>query len=74
MREYTIFTDSTCDLSPELYAENGLEVFTMYFTLDGKEYPDGYPAEGEDMTLTGVFDWYEENGFVFPVLRRAELT
>ena len=30
MRDYTIFTDSTCDLSPEMYAENGLEVFTMY--------------------------------------------
>ena len=29
MRDYTIFTDSTCDLLPEMYRENGLKVFTM---------------------------------------------
>ncbi len=53
MRDYTIFTDSTCDLAPEMYPENGLEVFTMYFTLDGVEYPD------DGKTLAG-HDFYQK--------------
>ena len=57
MRDYTIFTDSTCDLAPEMYTENGLEVFTMYFSMDGREYPDdGKTLAGHDFYHFGMFD------------------
>ncbi len=49
MRDYTIFTDSTCDLLPEMYSEYGLSVFTMTFTIDGVEYPDdGHTLAGHE--------------------------
>ena len=48
---------------------NGIE-----FELgDGKTYPEDYPLPEEDMTVVGVFDWYVENDYTFPVLREAEL-
>ena len=53
MRDYTIFTDSTCDLLPEMYRENGLKVFTMKFLIDGVEYPD------DGVTLAG-HDFYQK--------------
>ena len=36
-------------------------------------YPDDYPVPGEEITVTGTFDTYEENGYTYCVLREAEL-
>ncbi|NMA08425.1 MAG: DegV family protein [Clostridiales bacterium] len=52
MRDYTIFTDSTCDLTPEMYAENGLECLRMVFTVSGRDYED------DCVTLAG-HDFYQ---------------
>ena len=40
MREYLFLTDSTCDLTPEVYEANGIERFMLHFYLNDKEYPD----------------------------------
>ena len=48
---------------------NGIE-----FTLEGEpEYPQGYPELGSEITVTGTFDKYEENGFYYITLRNAHL-
>lgn len=48
---------------------NGIE-----FVLEGEpEYPFGYPEVGEEITVTGIFDTYEENGFYYITLRDAHL-
>lgn len=36
-----ITSDSTCDLSREFLAENGVELFPLYVTKDGKSFRDG---------------------------------
>jgi hypothetical protein len=49
--------------------QNGIE-----FVLEGEpEYPFGYPEIGEEITVTGIFDTYEENGFYYITLRDAHL-
>ncbi|MEA4824042.1 MAG: DegV family protein [Clostridiaceae bacterium] len=53
MRDYTIFTDSTCDLTPAMYRENGLKVFMMTFSIDDVDYPD------DGVTLAG-HDFYQK--------------
>ena len=40
MNDYTIFTDSTCDLPPSMYAQNDLSYLQFSFTLDDKTYSD----------------------------------
>ena len=48
---------------------NGIE-----FDLgEGKNYPEDYPLPERDMMVVGVFDWYVENDYTFPVLRDAEI-
>lgn len=41
---------------------------------DDYTYPDDYPEDGTMITVTGVFDTYEEAGATYAVLRDAELT
>nr|MCR5273394.1 hypothetical protein [Lachnospiraceae bacterium] len=36
-------------------------------------YPDDYPEVGDEITVVGVFDTYEENGYKYAVLREASL-
>ena len=44
------------------------------FVLDGEHaYPDDYPETGTEITVTGVFDSYEENGTVYVQLLHAEI-
>lgn len=49
---------------------NGIE-----FVLEGEpQYPEGYPELGEEITVTGTFDTYEENGYYYVTLRKAHLS
>ncbi len=36
-------------------------------------YPDDYPPLNTELTVTGVFNTYEENGFMYVELRDAEV-
>ena len=44
---------------------------------DSYKFPDDYPSPGDDITVTGVFDTYQEesggNTYTYLVLRNAEL-
>ena len=46
MCNYVLFTDSTCDLTPELVQELDLQVLPMNFLLDGRSYRN-YPDNRE---------------------------
>lgn len=49
--------------------QNGIE-----FVLDGEHvYPDDYPELGSVITVTGVFDTYEDGGYTYCTLRTAKL-
>ena len=43
------------------------------FTVDGYSYPDDYPDEGTFITVTGVFDTYQEGNYTYCTLRNAEM-
>lgn len=43
------------------------------FTLDGKEYPTDYPAEGAEITVVGTLDRYYEGENFHLTLRSAKL-
>lgn len=44
------------------------------FVLAGdKKYPDDYPAKGEEICVTGVFDTYQEGENTYYTLKDAEL-
>lgn len=44
------------------------------FTLvDGYKYPDDYPEVGGNLTVTGVFETYEEDGYYYCRLKDATL-
>ena len=36
-------------------------------------YPDDYPPSGSQITVSGIFDTYEENGYLFSQLTDATL-
>lgn len=36
-------------------------------------FPDDYPKQGDTITVSGMFDTYEEDGTVFSILRNAKL-
>ncbi len=40
MADYTLITDSTCDLDAALYHDMGVRVITMHYTVDSHEYVD----------------------------------
>lgn len=46
MEDYVLFTESTCDLTPELAQEMDIQVLPMTFTLDGQSYRN-YPDNRE---------------------------
>ena len=46
MENYVLFTDSTCDLTPDLVQEADIHVLPMTFTLDGRSYQN-YPDNRE---------------------------
>ena len=46
MENYVLFTDSTCDLTPDLVQEADIHVLPMTFTLDGRGYQN-YPDNRE---------------------------
>ena len=43
------------------------------FELAGKKAPDGYPTDGSDICVIGVFDTYKEGESTYCTLRNAEL-
>ena len=46
----------------------------LEFVLAGEHtYPDDYPKEGEEITVTGIFDIYEEDGFKYCQLINASM-
>lgn len=46
----------------------------LEFVLAGKHtYPDDYPEEGAEITVTGTFDTYEENGYTYCTLINASM-
>lgn len=51
---YVILTESSCDLTPALLAQAGVEVLPLSFTMDGKNYPH-YPDERE-MSIAEFYD------------------
>ena len=44
-----------------------------FVLTDEYRYPEDYPTEGENVTVSGVFDTYEEFGFYYVTLREAQL-
>jgi uncharacterized membrane protein YcgQ (UPF0703/DUF1980 family) len=48
---------------------NGIE----FVLTDDYSYPQDYPAEGEEITVVGTFDTYDENGSIYCTLRNAVL-
>ena len=40
---------------------------------EDKKYPDDYPAQGEEICVTGTFDTYQEGTDTFCTLRNAQL-
>ena len=44
------------------------------FVLKGNpQFPEGYPEQGDLITVSGIFELYEENGFSYCRLAEAEL-
>lgn len=44
-----------------------------FVLLDVRVYPDEYPAVGESITVTGIFDVYDEDGYAYIQLKNATL-
>ncbi|MBR2780044.1 MAG: hypothetical protein IKD81_01315 [Eubacteriaceae bacterium] len=44
-----------------------------FVLTDDYVYPDDYPEVNEEICVVGVFDIYEENGYMYCTLRDAEL-
>ena len=40
---------------------------------DDYVYPDDYPKEGDEITVSGVFDTYDDGGYTYCTLRNAVL-
>ena len=53
MENYVLFTESTCDLTPDLVREMDVQVLPMTFTLDGATYRN-YP-DGREMPLADFY-------------------
>ena len=46
----------------------------MEFVLNNDyKFPEDYPAEGEDITVTGVFETYKEGEYLYCHLRDSKL-
>lgn len=44
-----------------------------FVLTDEYVYPDDYPEEGEDISVIGVFDTYQEGNYTYCTLRNAKL-
>ena len=55
---YVILTESSCDLTPELVEQAGVEVLPLSFTIDGKNYPH-YP-DGREYPLDQFYNRMKE--------------
>ena len=44
------------------------------FVWDGHKYPEDYPPLDTELTVTGAFNTYEENGFTYLQLKDAEVS
>ena len=44
------------------------------FVWEGHRYPDDYPPVDTELTVTGVFNTYEENGLTYLQLKDAEVS
>jgi exonuclease VII large subunit len=44
------------------------------FVWDSHKYPEDYPTLGTELTVTGAFSIYEENGFTYLQLKDAEVS
>lgn len=53
-QSYVILTESSCDLSPELVEQAGVEVLPLSFTIEGKNYPH-YP-DGRAMSIPAFYE------------------
>ena len=49
--------------------QNGIE----FVPADAKKYPEDFPELGTTITVTGVFDTYQEGGYTYCTLREAKL-
>ena len=52
-----VSADSTCDLSPELLQEYGIETLPLYVVMEGQAYKDGV-----EMTPDGIYAKIKETG------------
>lgn len=52
-----VSADSTCDLSPELLREYGIEILPLYVVMEGQAYKDGL-----EMTPDGIYAKVRETG------------
>ena len=55
MKKVSIISDSTCDLSKELFEKYDITVFPLHIHLGEKEYADGI-----DITPEEIYQWSEE--------------
>ena len=74
---YTIYID---DVTGALYHSCIVQDATaccatgIEFELtDDYAYPDDYPKEGDEITVSGVFDTYDDGGYTYCTLRNAVL-
>lgn len=44
-----------------------------FVATDDFSYPDDYPEDGDDITVIGVFDTYDEDGYTYCTLRDAKI-
>lgn len=58
MKDYVIFTDSTCDLNSNQVKDYGVEVVPMEFTMDSKSYI--YHPENQEMQMKDFYNKLRE--------------
>ena len=59
MSNIKITCDSTCDLSPELYAKHDIEVFPLFVILGDNSFRDGVDIDPEK-----IYSFVDENGIL----------
>lgn len=52
-----VISDSTCDLSPELIEEYGVDILPLHILLDDEEYKDGVNIKPEE-----IYAWSDAHG------------
>lgn len=60
MSEYVLFTDSTCDLTPDLVEEMDIHVLPMSFMLNGQSYRN-YP-DNRELSPKAFYDALRQGG------------